>query len=268
MPENGNSSPDSSSQSSASPTPPSAWPTTSRRKRKKSGPRRSPPRSTREKSASARNSATTSRAKHRDRRAELLRRLEVDEDEIAQHPKIASLLRENGVSLERLAEILRRDSSPESRAFVDVWDSLTAPSRSLAGIEAIALSAQITPRRLYELFAGAAMMQSRESVALTIALNLPAVMRTTVKEAKTAKGHCAREHLYKASQVLPTPQGSVNKFYLPGAKPETEDDEGDETEGDGKVLESADDFMMRAARAMGVKQLPVKTIESVEEAND
>lgn len=238
----------------------SAWPTSGRQKRTtaKSGRRLLPRQRTTAKNASE----TGSKKPSRDRRNELLRRLEVDPEELASSPQITPLLRQNGITSDKLVEVLRCDGAPESAAFVAVWDDLTPISRSLAGIEAMAIAAEITPRRLYEVFAGAAMMQSRESVALTIALNLPDVMRVTVKEAKKPKGHYAREHVLKAGRVLPVPKGSTTVIQV-GKQIAEQSEDSEENSDDFEDLQHADDFMMQAAKVMGTKALPAPKEDDV-----
>lgn len=193
-----------------------------------------------------------SRGKRRNRRSEILRRLDVDEEQLAQQPQIAPLLRMNGIRPERLVEVLRCDSNPESMTFVHAYDALTPAARHLAGLEAVAVSVGLLPRRLWELFAGAALVQSKESVAVMIAMSLPEVMAVTIRGAKKAKGLADREHLFKSARVLPTPKGSIVNVW-PGQK-ESEESTEDETKGD---LEPADGFVLNAASVMApqVKQL-------------
>jgi len=209
-----------------------------------------------------------SRGKHRNRRDELLCRLDVDAEQLATQPQIAPLLRMNGIRPERLVEVLRCDSSPESMMFVKAWDKLTPASRCLAGLEAIAVSVGLLPRRLWELFAGAALVQANESVTVMIAMSLPDVMRTTIKGALKAKGLADREHLLKAARVLPTPKGSVTNILVPGAK-EPEALPEDDSRGD---LVPADGFVLGAARVMNPqKALPAHQAldeKEVEEADD
>ena len=186
-----------------------------------------------------------SRGKHRNRRSEILRRLDVDEEQLAQQPQIAPLLRMNGIRPERLVEVLRCDSNPESMTFVHAYDALTPAARHLAGLEAVAVSVGLLPRRLWELFAGAALVQSKESVAVMIAMSLPEVMAVTIRGAKKAKGLADREHLFKSARVLPTPKGSIVNVW-PGQK-ESEESTEDETKGD---LEHADGQVLAFAKAM------------------
>ena len=196
----------------------------------------------------------------------MLRRLGVTVEQLAVQPQITPLLRQNGIKSERLVEILRCDAAAEASAFVGVWDKLTPASRSAAGVEAMALAAGFTPRRLWEVLCGAALVQSKESVGLTIALALPGIMQVTVKEAKKAKGHFAREHLFKAARVLPTPKGSTTVINV--GEPARGLEDGDDID-DAGTLEDADDFMLKASRAMNPKALPAPVVEAeIEEDED
>ena len=198
----------------------------------------------------------------RNRRAELLRRLKVDDAALAEHPQITPLLRINGIHPDRMVEVLRCDDQPESLMFVRQWDGLSTENRSLAGVEAIALSCGMTPRRLWELFQGASLVQARASVSVLIAESLPKIMQTAIKGAKTGKGHIDREHVLKAARILPVPKGSTTVINMPGHNADEDDDEAMTSGGD---LESADDFMLRASKAMGTKALPPVVIAEIVE---
>lgn len=93
---------------------------------------------------------------------------------------------------------------------------------------------------------------------------LPSVMAKTVKQAKQGKIH-AMEHIYKAARVLPTPKGSVINIGVPQGQLEAP--EGDEVP-EGGTLEGADDFLMKASRAMGAKSLPAPAVEVEPEEED
>jgi hypothetical protein len=182
-----------------------------------------------------------------------LRRLKVDVAALAAQPQIAPLLKQCGILPTRVIEVLRADQDDSSRAVVTLWDSLTPANRNLLGLEALAMAVDLTPRRLWELYAGATMTQSRESVGVMIADALPAIMRVTIKQAKTPKGFTSREHILKSARVLPVPKGSTTNINVGGPQGELESGDDD---GPGGMLEGADDFLMRASRAMGVKALP------------
>lgn len=257
-------------QSNASPSPSNGWPTTSPRKTKRgnaSQPRsRRPP--TAAKSGSGRSSGRPSGVKNRSRRSELLRRLKIDESELDAQPQIAPLLKQCGILPARVIEVLRADQDEISRSVVTLWDSLTPASRNLLGLEGLAVASGMSPRRLWELYNGANMMQSRESIGAMIADALPAIIQVTLKDAKTKKGFLSREHIFKAARVLPTPKGSVINIGVPQQQDEVEAPE------QGRMLDDADDFLLKASRAMQGKALPapaepeILDAETVEESED
>jgi len=246
----------SAQSSPESPSPLSAWPTTSPQPKKSgSQPSSALPRTPkkREKDSSLKANSRGRHGKYRNRRDELLRRLDVDMEQLDMQPQIAPLLRMNGIRPERLVEVLRCDSNPESMTFVKAWDKLTPAARYLAGLEAVAVSAGLLPRRLWELFAGAALVQSKESVAVMIAMSLPEVMAVTIRGAKKAKGLADREHLFKSARVLPTPKGSTTNINFGGK--ESEESTGQEY--DTSNLEDMSDTLKNLQSDISpAKQLP------------
>ena len=155
--------------------------------------------------------------------------------------------------------------------FVQLWESLKPPNRSLIGLEALALACGMTPRRLWELYCGATMIQSREFLGVQIAEALPHIMRVTIRDAKKVKGYASREHIYKAARVLPTPKGTV--INLPGSPAQAQITDGGtvesgNSEDGGMVLGSADDFMVRASKAMNTKALTAPPLVVVAEQDE
>jgi hypothetical protein len=205
-------------------------------------------------------------AQKRDRRSKLLRRLGANPEELAAQPKIYPLLKRCDILPARVIEVLRADHQVDaSQAVVAKWDDLSPADRSLLGpeiLEALAVASSLTPRRLWELYSGANLMQSRESIGNIIADALPAIMRVTARQAKTPKGFTSREHIFKASRVLPTPKGSVINIGVPQQQ-ELGEGEDDDNESGG-MLESADDFLLRASRAMRVLPAPEKEPEIID----
>lgn len=173
--------------------------------------------------------------------------------------QVTSLFRRINVKAERVIEVLSADTDPESCRLVALWASLTPANRNILKLEGLALACAMTPRRLWELYCGANMMQSREAVGAMICEALPSVMKKTVKLAQGGK-YVAMEHIYKAARVLPTPKGSVINIGVPSGKDGDSEDRDELT--DGRTMEGADDFLMRASRAMGAKQLPAPVIEA------
>jgi hypothetical protein len=173
-------------------------------------------------------------------------------------PKIHPLLRQCGIKPERVIEVLSADLEPDSMKLIQMWDDLLPRERVMLGLEGLALAVGISPRRLWELYCGANLMQSRESIGAMIANSLPAIMAVTIKDAKKVKGFASREHIYKAARVLPTPKGTI--INLPGAQ-QKELEESDNGEPDPEDYQAADDLLLRASKAMG-KALPPPTIEA------
>lgn len=239
-----------SNSSKESRLPSSAWPESPARRSAKKNPPFSPRQRTRKRSENV--SISGKRFKANSREEFLLLQYDIDPEVFGRTPKVFNRLRRNKVSNELLIETLRGDDDPDSIKFIVTWDSLSQVARKNLGIDAIAVAAGLTPRRLWEVFNGATMMQSREAVGLKIAMSLPAVFDVTIKNALKAKGIDDREHLYKVSGSLPTPKGATTNINVGQPKP-AELTDGDETKGD---LEAADDFMLSASKVMNAKQLP------------
>lgn len=254
------------SSSNGSRRPLNVWPITTRPRKPRASAvqRRSVPPRTAAKSGKSKNSAK--RSAPRDRRSELLKRLGLTSLQVDLCPKIAPLLRQCGISAQRVMEVLSADTEPDSAKVCQLWDGLRPVDRGVLGMEGLALAAGLSPRRLWELYNGANLMQSRESIGAMIANSLPTIMARTIKEAKTVKGHAAREHIYKASRILPTPKGTI--INLPGSGSQKELEDGDDEDDSAGDLEGADDFLLRASKAMGAKALPAPTAEVLEPDDD
>jgi hypothetical protein len=191
----------------------------------------------------------------------------VTNEQLADSPQITPLLSRNGIRPRRLIEALRCDDSPESLAFVQFWDTLTEPQQKCITLEIAAFAADTTPRRLWELYQGATLIQAKESVAVMLAESLAPIMRKTIKQARYGRkvldkqgnvlmvdDDSAQQIIYKAARILPTPKGSTTVINMPrGLGSGDEDEDGPQKSGD---LESADDFLMKAAKAMHGKGLP------------
>ena len=228
-----------------------SWPAS--KSHAKSAQQNSVPPSTTAKRGNGKSAGRPHGSKNKNRRDHLLQRLNVDPEYLASQPQIGPLLKQCGILPARLIEVLRADENEYSLKVVTLWDSLTRANQNLLGMEALSVAAGLTPRRLWELYSGASMVQSRESLGVLIAESLPTIMKVTIKEAKKVKGFSSREHIFKAARVLPTPKGSVINIGVPQQK---ELEAGHESDGDYDDIESADDFLMRASRAMTAKALP------------
>jgi hypothetical protein len=236
----------------------------------KNAQQNSVPRSTTAKRGNGKSAGRPRGSKNMNRRDHLLKRLNVDVEYLASQPQIAPLMKQCGILPARLIEVLRADENGASQTVVALWDSLTRASQNILGVDALSVAAGLTPRRLWELYSGATMIQSRESLGVLIAESLPTIMKVTIKEAKKVKGYSSREHIFKAARVLPTPKGSVINIGVPQEKALEDGDDDDDAPGG--LLESSDDFLMRASRAMSAKALPApaqpEILEPEEEEDD
>jgi hypothetical protein len=203
-------------------------------------------------------------AENRDRRGKLLQRLGVNPEELKSSPKIGPLFKQCDIAPARVIEVLRADHQVEaSQAVVALWDDLSPADRSLLGaevLEVLSIAAGLNPRRLWEIYSGANMMQSREKVRNMLADALPDIMKVSIKDAKKVKGFSSREHVFKAARILPTPQGSTTVINMPGAdQPELGDGNDNAS---GGMLENADEFLMKASRSMS----PPRALPAPQEA--
>lgn len=122
------------------------------------------------------------REPHRNRREELLRRLGLTPEQVARSPQITRIiLNQFGILPERVIEVLRADVEVESIKVVQLWDKMTPANRNYLGMEGLALGTGISPRRMWELYCGANLMQACGSVNVaTVADALPAPDETAV----------------------------------------------------------------------------------------
>ena len=230
------------------------------------------PASSRQRTRARIESLRTGKKGPRRRREEYLNRLGITTEQVSIYPEIMPVLKQSGIEPGRLVEVLRCDMEADSMKFVQLWDSQKPANRSIIRLEGLAVACGLTPRRLWELYCGATMMQSRESLGVQIAEALPAIMRVTIKDAKKVKGFISREHIYKAARVLPTPKGTV--INLPGSPAQAQLTDGGPTQttepdDGGMVLGSADDFMVKASRAMnGPRALAAPPPPAIEPEED
>ena len=244
-------------------SPSSVWPITSRRSKPRG--KSSQPRS-RQQGTSARTSTKrSSTGSGKNRRNELLRKLGIDRQSIDDQAQITPILKQCGILPARVIEVLRVDQDDLSREVTRIWDSWTPGARRILGLEALAVAAGTTPRRLWELYAGATMTQSRESVGVMIADALPSIMRVVIRKAKTTEGYTAQEQILKSARVLPVPKGSTTNINVGGPK---ELEEGDDNEPEGGIMANSDDFLMQASRAMSPHALPAPQILPPEDEDE
>jgi hypothetical protein len=188
----------------------------------------------------------------RNRAEQAKKRLGVTKEQLDGCRKITPLLREVGLTVERVCEILEGDGSDEAVAFVTRYRKISQSDRAYLSIEEICLAAGLTTRRLWEVIAGARLEQSQEAVKLMVAEAQPKVMAAAIKAATDSQpivvqgvivGHTngdmkATELIWKATGMLPTPKGATVAINLGNQQQASDDDEPDEV-----PLQDMDSFL-------------------------
>src|ERR1700722_9738410 len=100
----------------------------------------------------------------RNRADEARKRLGVDPAEVAKCRKLSPILRDCGLTRERVIEILDADDADDSLLFMAKYRSIPTFDLTLLTIEEITLASGLTTRRLWELIQGARLEQSHDAV--------------------------------------------------------------------------------------------------------
>jgi hypothetical protein len=98
--------------------------------------------------------------------------------------------------------------------------------------------------------------------------SMPEIISVKIKAAKKEKNLMHQEHLMKAIRLLPTPKGSTTVVNYPSLEAKRVNEEEDEDDESGGMLEDPNDFYMRASRAMAPKSLPAPEILAPEEEDE
>ena len=206
----------------------------------------------------------------RNRGDEVLRRLKITEDQLNEALKISSRLREAGLTTERVVEILDSDSSADSRLFIAKYRSISQSDLARLPIEAVALAAGLTPRRVWELISGARLEQSQDVVKLIIADSMPKVVTNAVKAATEAvpimdgQGQVqgwtygdmkATDFLGKVSGLLPQAKQGIQIFNVPSLPIPTDEPD------DGLPLQGMDSALKEVQHVMAMPQLEAPKME-------
>ena len=141
------------------------------------------------------------------RRACLSLGLEVDA-----RPKtnLAWLLRKAGLGKTAI-EYLKFSKGEQARQIVELYHSLNATERKAVTIDYLILAAGADPPHIWGCLNEELYRVRGMEASLLVCLALPDAMRVTVREARKAQGHSAREHLFKAAGILPV-RGQQNAF--------------------------------------------------------
>jgi hypothetical protein len=138
--------------------------------------------------------------------------LEVTPEQLAAAPRIEHLLKPIGTRA-AVFEYLSASEEPEVRAIFQLRQRLTEEQKNAVPIEAYALAVKISPKKLFGFIMQEVMDQSSKTVTMVAKLHHPAIIETTIKQAKKAAGVKDREMMHKALGFLPTPKNSVTVIH-------------------------------------------------------
>jgi len=235
------------------------------------------------KAAAKKKSGTPSAAKpriprsdFRNRAAEARKRLGVKKQDVQALSRITPLLRQAGVSIARVIEILEADGSPDAQIFLECYRKISKSDLQYLSLEEICVAAGLATRRLWEVLAGAALQQGRETVQLMVAVAQPRIVETTIRAASEIspvlnnEGEVigyrygdikAQELISKATGFLPSPRGSSIVFNL-GKHSEEDEEEDDDDEDMTNGLPGMDDFVLDVHKALEPAKLLSAQISS------
>lgn len=132
---------------------------------------------------------------------EALARLGVTPDQLKGAMTITPLLKQANGGIKACIEALRADDSPDADIFLTKWDSLSETDQKFVSVEAVAIAAGLTPRRLGEVVVGALMTQGDFAAKIIVASSKPDIIKRMAKEAKTALGEKDRENFLRGKDV-------------------------------------------------------------------
>ena len=98
---------------------------------------------------------------------------------------------------------------PEVAPFVSLWDEMSKSDRHVLKLDDIAHLAALRDKTLISAVAGAASELNVDISDMLAAHELPAVVKASIKAAKTARGTKDREMLMQHHQFIPIPRGST-----------------------------------------------------------
>lgn len=168
----------------------------------------------------------------------ILRRLDIDPEEVASAPKITESLQScfgkftKGNPREQIINYLAVSDAPEARAFLKSWRGIAKSDTERLSIEAVCVHALVSPLAVFGAIVMAARNLKGQESALKAILAHPDVIDSTVLSAKLIgpAGHADRKILHEAVGFLPTRKGSEVEINFFGKKADKNDDSSDDDE--------------------------------------
>lgn len=163
----------------------------------------------------------------------MVKTLGVTPAQLAAQPQIQPILRRAKISAVKAADYLRMSEDPDARRFLAILDGLGAEARRLLPLEAIAIAAGISTKRLFELISGEVFVQARFESALLAAASHPTIVAKSIERAleeplaipqpdgttkieRAPDGVTDRKMLHQQAGFLPMPKTQI--VSLPGVK--------------------------------------------------
>lgn len=141
-----------------------------------------------------------------------LNMLEITEEDLEDVAKIDDLFNEIG-GREKAFEYLAFCEEPDALKIFQLRRRLDPDQRQQLPLEAYAVAAGITPKRLFCMISGEIMERSMKMSAMLAKLHHPEVVQQTIAVAMTKNGYKDREALHKAVGFLPTPKNSFTVVH-------------------------------------------------------
>lgn len=142
-------------------------------------------------------------------------------------PVITPMLKSVDGGIEHCIHALRAHDDEDARTFLDFWDGITATDRKSLTLEEICFASGVGSLRLAEVTQTALFLYGNMQTQMMLAAGLPAVVATSLKQAKTVKGYCDREWMLKAGKILPIPKGAQTAIQINAGEVREERTEGE-----------------------------------------
>lgn len=153
----------------------------------------------------------------RNRRAEALRKYELDPETVESLPSISHILEAAEGGLPQVIKCLRGSKDETAQAFIRAFNKLSETERRYLTIEETCLVAEVEPFDLLATAVKALCEQEKMTGEVITATAHSRVIKKTIQMALQDKGVRDREMFHRATGFIPTPAGSTtifNRFQL------------------------------------------------------
>jgi hypothetical protein len=141
-------------------------------------------------------------------RQRALAALSLSEEQVAEVPQIAHVIKKAGLS-DELWDILSASDNGDIRKLLKVRGDLAAMQRKHVPIEALCLAADVSTKKALEIITTAVYEHSSLSSNLLAAVAHPSIVEASVAAALTRQGTKDRDMLFKHSNFTPLPKTSI-----------------------------------------------------------